>query len=251
MNKNSNAYTFIFAILMVLVVASVLAFTATSLQPTQDRNVRQETMQNILFTVGVDSVEVDGQLEYLSRPLAEKNFDKYIKETIALNPDGSVNESVDAFNVDLSKELNKPVKEQVFPLYISEVKGEKYYIVPLRGTGLWGAIWGYISLKDDVNTVKGVIFDHKSETAGLGGEITKMWFRQRFEDEKIFDSNGELVGVSVVKGYSGGDDKDDNKIDAISGATITGDGVSDMISERLKHYLPYFKEQTEINVATK
>lgn len=251
MDKNSNAYTFIFAVIMVLVVASVLAFTATSLQPTQNKNVRQETMQNILFTVGVDSVEADGKKEYLSRPLAEQNFDNFIKETIALNKDGSVNNDVDAFKVDLSKELNKPVDEQVFPLYIADVKGEKYYIIPLRGTGLWGAIWGYVSLKDDVNTIKGVTFDHKSETAGLGGEITKTWFKQRFEDEKIFDSNGQLVGVSVVKGYSGGNDKDDNKIDAISGATITGDGVSNMISERLKHYLPYFKEQTEINVATK
>ncbi len=91
----------------------------------------------------------------------------------------------------------------------------------------------------------------KEKQTGLGGEITKAWFQQRFEDEKIFDSTGNLVGVSVVKGYGGGNDKEDNAVDAISGATITGDGVTDMISERLKHYLPYFKNQTDMKVAVK
>ncbi|MDR6301272.1 Na(+)-translocating NADH-quinone reductase subunit C [Mesonia maritima] len=241
MNRNSNAYTFIFAIVMVLVVASVLAFTATSLQPIQNENVRQEKMQNILRTVGVE----------VERAEAKENFDKYIKQEIALRADGTADESVDAFKVDLAKELKRPVDKQIYPLYVAEVEGEKYYIIPLRGSGLWDAIWGYISLKDDVNTVKGVVFDHKGETTGLGGEITKAWFQQRFEDEKIFDSAGNLVGVSVVKGYGGGNDKDDNAVDAISGATITGDGVTNMISERLKHYLPYFEEQTDMKVAVK
>lgn len=242
MNRNSNAYTFIFAIIMVIVVASVLAFTATSLQPIQNENVRQEKMQNILHTVGID----------VERSQAKENFDKYIIKQLALDSKGEVKfEGEKAFQVDLSKELNKADVEQAYPLYIADVNGEEYYIIPLRGTGLWDAIWGYISLKDDVNTVKGVVFDHKGETTGLGGEITKAWFQQRFEDEKIFDSAGNLVGVSVVKGYGGGSNKDDNEVDAISGATITGDGVTNMISERLKHYLPYFKSKTDMKVAVK
>ncbi len=154
MNRNSNAYTFIFAIVMVVVVASVLAFTATSLQPIQNENVRQEKMQNILHTVGID----------VERSEAKENFDKYITQQVALKADGSEDKSVDAFKVDLKKELKRPVDKQIYPLYIAEVEGEKYYIVPLRGSGLWDAIWGYISLKDDVNTVKGVVFDHKGET---------------------------------------------------------------------------------------
>ncbi|MAN27854.1 MULTISPECIES: Na(+)-translocating NADH-quinone reductase subunit C [Mesonia] len=242
MNRNSNAYTFIFAVIMVIVVASVLAFTATSLQPIQNENVRQEKMQNILHTVGID----------VERSQAKENFDKYIIKELALDSKGKVKfEGEKAFQVDLSKELNKADTEQAFPLYIADVKGEEYYIIPLRGTGLWDAIWGYIALKNDVNTIKGVVFDHKGETTGLGGEITKAWFQQRFEDEKIFDSAGNLVGVSVVKGYGGGSNKDDNEVDAISGATITGDGVTRMISERLKHYLPYFKSKTDMKVAVK
>jgi len=238
---NTNGYTFIFAIIMVLVVASVLAFTATSLKPLQNENVRNEKMQNILATVGIET----------SRDSAQALYDQYITETVSLKEDGSVDESIDAFEVDLTKELRRPIEEQVYPLYIADIEGSKYYIIPLRGKGLWDAIWGYISLKDDVNTVKGAVFDHKGETPGLGAEITQVWFQERFADEKIFDENGNLVGVSVVKGSKGNSNKDDNQVDAISGATITGNGVSEMISERLQHYLPYFKQQTDVKVATK
>ncbi|UZH55902.1 Na(+)-translocating NADH-quinone reductase subunit C [Salinimicrobium tongyeongense] len=236
---NTNSYTFIFAIVMVVVVGVVLAFAATSLQPRQYENMRQEKMQNILATVGVET----------DRAGAEALFEQYIKEQLVLNNEGQEKEGVNAFDVDLAKELKKVDTEQNFPLYIAEVDGETYYIIPLRGAGLWNAIFGYISLKDDVNTIKGAVFDHLGETPGLGAEITQEWFRERFTDEKIFDENGELIGVSVVKGNSSSS-KDDNKVDAISGATITGDGVSDMISERLQHYLPYFKSKTELNVAS-
>ena len=236
---NTNGYTFMFAIIMVVVVASVLAFTATTLQPIQSENVRQEKMQNILATVGIET----------ERSESEELYNKYITETVALKEDGSVNDKVDAFEVDLARELKKPGEEQVYPLYIANIDGAKYYIIPLRGKGLWDAIWGYIALKDDINTIKGAVFDHKGETPGLGAEITQVWFRERFTDEKIFDGSGNLIGVSVVKGNVGPSNKEDNKVDAISGATITGDGVSDMISERLQHYLPYFKKQKDIKVA--
>ncbi|WP_345599071.1 Na(+)-translocating NADH-quinone reductase subunit C [Salinimicrobium sp. 3283s] len=236
---NTNSYTFIFAIVMVVVVGVVLAFAATSLQPRQYENMRQEKMQNILATVGVET----------DRAGAEALFEQYIKEQLVLNNEGQEKEGVNAFDVDLAKELKKVDTEQNFPLYIAEVDGETYYIIPLRGAGLWNAIFGYIALQDDVNTIKGAVFDHLGETPGLGAEITQEWFRERFTDEKIFDENGELIGVSVVKGNSS-TSKDDNKVDAISGATITGDGVSNMISERLQHYLPYFKSKTELNVAS-
>ena len=231
---NSNGYTFLFAIIMVLVVASVLAFTATSLQPMQYENIRQEKMQSILNTIGVET----------DRAGAEALYNKYITESLVLRPDGSVDESIDAFNVDLAKEIKKVDSEQIFPLYIANFEGEKYYIIPLRGNGLWNAIFGYIALQDDINTIKGATFDHLGETPGLGAQITTTWFRKSFAGKKIFDETGKLEGVSVVKG--GADTV--HEVDAISGATITGDGVSDMISERLKHYLPFFEEQREINI---
>lgn len=235
---NSNSYTFIFAIVMVVVVGAILAFAATSLQPMQYENMRQEKMQNILATVGIQT----------EREQAESLYSQYIVEELVLDYEGNVKEGAEAFDVDLAKEIKRVAEEQNFPLYVAEVEGEKYYIIPLRGSGLWNAIFGYISLKDDVNTIKGAVFDHLGETPGLGAEITQEWFRKRFEEEKIFDGDGNFIGVSVVKGNSS-QSKDDNQVDAISGATITGDGVSDMISERLRHYLPYFKSQTDVEVA--
>ena len=238
---NSSGYTFLFSVIMVLVVASVLAFTATSLQPIQKENVRQEKMQSILATIGVET----------DRAGAEELYDQYITDEVTLDYKGEEREDVDAFTVDLAKELKRSDEEQNFPLYVADYEGKTYYIVPLRGNGLWNAIFGYISLKDDVNTIKGATFDHLGETPGLGAEITKEWFKESFADEKIFDESGNLVGVSVVKGDIDASDKDDNQVDAISGATITGDGVSDMISERLQRYLPYFKKQTDVKVVTK
>lgn len=234
---NTNAYTFTFAIVMVIVVGSVLAFAATSLQPRQYENIRIDKMQSILMTVGVVAEPEE----------AQDLYQQYITEEVVLDNQGQPREGVNAFDIDLAKELKRPVNEQNFPMYIANVDGERYYIVPLRGAGLWNAIFGYISLKDDVNTIKGATFDHLGETPGLGAQITTEWFRESFAEEKIFDDTGKLVGVSVVKGNQSSS-KDDHKVDAISGATITGDGVSDMISERLQHYLPYFRSQTDMNV---
>lgn len=238
MDKNSNAYTFIFAIIMVVVVAAALSFTATSLQPLQAENVRLEKMQDILSTVGVQT-DRDG---------AQELFDKYIKEQVSLSYDGSVKKGVDAFQVNLAREVKKPVEEQAFPLYVAELENETFYIVPLRGKGLWDAIWGYVALEKDLNTIKGITFDHKGETAGLGAEITTDWFKERFVGERIFNDKNDLVGVIVTKQYTA-NKIGDNRVNSISGATITGDGVTDMLKERLSRYLPYFDAKKNANLA--
>ena len=233
MNRDSNAYTFLFATLMVFVVASSLAFTASSLKDLQNANVRKEKMQNILATVGIQT----------DREKSESLYKKYITAKLSLTQAGTVDQEVDAFEIKLNNELKKPASEQRFPLYEANVEGEIFYIVPLRGAGLWNAIWGYIALEEDKNTIKGAVFDHTGETAGLGAEITQQWFQDRFLGEKVFDADGNLVGINVSKTNNDPKDldKDDHEVDAISGATITGDGVTDMILERLTHYLPYLK----------
>jgi len=243
MNRDSNAYTFGFAAAMVVVVASVLAFTASSLKDLQQENVRKEKMQNILATIGIE-IDRDG---------AEVLFNEYITSQLALRNDGTVDESVDPFSgIKLALELKKEPIQQRFPLYLADVEGASYYIIPLRGAGLWDAIWGYIALESDRNTIKGAVFDHKAETAGLGAEITQQWFMDRFVGEKVFDNDSKLVGISVSKTNNDPKDldKNDHEVDAISGATITGDGVSDMIIERLTHYQPYLEQtQTTTTVA--
>jgi len=235
MNRDSNAYTFLFATVMVLVVASALAFTASALKDLQNANVRKEKMQNILATIGVTT----------DRDQAETLYQKYITSTISLTEEGSVDTEVNAFEINLNNELKKPASEQRFPLYEADVDGKKYFIIPLRGAGLWNAIWGYIALEEDKNTIKGAVFDHVGETAGLGAEITQKWFQDRFLGEKVFDTNGTLVGINVSKTNNDPKDldKEDHEVDAISGATITGDGVTAMIMERLTHYLPYLKAE--------
>ena len=224
---------------MVFVVASTLAFTASSLKSLQAENVRKEKMQNILSTIGIKT----------DREQAQNLYQKHINRTLALDHLGNVDENVDAFQIKLNNEIKKPEQEQRFPLYKALVDNMSYYIIPLRGSGLWDAIWGYIALKSDINTIQGAVFDHKAETAGLGAEITQQWFMDRFKDEKVFNQSGQLVGIRVSKTNNDPKDidKNDHEVDAISGATITGDGVTNMIIERLTHYLPYFeKERTTI-----
>ena len=241
MNRDSNSYTFIFATIMVLVVASTLAFTASSLKSLQADNVRKEKMQNILSTIGIQT----------DREKAERLYKNYIKGTLALDYLGNIDKTVDAFQIKLNSEIKKPANQQRFPLYKAVVENINYYIIPLRGSGLWDAIWGYIALKSDINTIQGAVFDHKAETAGLGAEITQQWFMNRFKEEKVFDTSGKLVGINVSKTNNDPKDidKNDHEVDAISGATITGDGVTDMIIERLNHYLPYFEKEKNL-VAT-
>ena len=242
MDRDSNLYTFLFATIMVFIIAIVLAYTSQSLKDLQKENIRKEKMQNILSTVGVIT----------NREGAEELYDKYIEEQIAVQNDGSIDPAIDVFNdIKLVLELRKSPENQNFPLYVANIDSERFYIIPIRGNGLWNAIWGYISLKEDLNTVKGVVFDHAQETAGLGAEITQDWFKERFINEKLFDSDNNLMGITVSKTNNdpNNEDKEDFEVDAISGATITGDGVSDMIKERLEHYVPYLNTQRSKSIA--
>ena len=232
MNRDSNKHTYIFAILMVVSVAFVLSFTSESLKDLQNSNVKKEKMQNILSSVGIN----------VSRDESEDLYLDYISDELSLKLDGTIDSDIEAFDINLALEVKKDSDTQRFPLYIANVENEKFYVIPLRGAGLWAEIWGYIALREDINTIKGVSFDHKSETAGLGAEITEDWFIDSFTDEKINDSQGNFVGVYLTKSNNDprNEDKMDNEVDAISGATITGDGVSDMIIERVQNYLTYF-----------
>ena len=239
MNRESNSYTFLFIGVMIVGIASILAYTSQTLKPLQKENIRKEKMQNILSTVGVN----------VSPEEAEELYKQYVIEELSLRNDGTVNENLNPFSdINLAKELKKDYSDQHFPLYVAEIDSEKFYIIELRGVGLWDAIWGYMSLKSDFNTINGVSFDHKGETAGLGAEITKDWFKDSFVNEKVFNENGDLVGITVLKGNNdpNNTDKDDHEVDAISGSTITGDGVTDMIIERLNNYLPYLRK---LNIA--
>lgn len=224
----SNRYIFIYASVMVIIVALVLSSAAMILRPLQERNMRIEKMQNILASINVTA----------SRGEAEQKFSQYIVETKVINTRGEEIQG-DAFEVDLQEENRKAPEDRMLPLFVSEVDGSTYYIVPLRGNGLWGAIWGYLSLDSDLATIVGANFDHASETPGLGAEISESFFQDQFKNKRIFDEAGNFTPVRVVKG--GAPAGDPHSVDAISGGTITSNGVSNMLREGLEVYVPYFK----------
>lgn len=223
MNRESNGYTFLFATVMVVLVASALAFAATALKPDQEANIKKEKMQYILKSFGVA----------VDRDASEEAYKKHITSEVVFDENG--NEiSKEAFTVDIAKEKGK------FPIFNAEKDGKKFYVIPVRGMGLWDAIWGYVSVDENLK-VDGIVFDHKAETPGLGGEITQEYFQKSFVGESVFDANGNLQGLKVVKGYTGKDNKTDGEVDAISGATLTGNGVTEMLVRGLKPYEKYLK----------
>lgn len=212
MDTNKNTYTVIYATVMVVVVAVLLALASYLLKDRQQRNVALETKQQILKSVklGLDAAEQDDKATYL-----ESLYDKYIKDTTITS------------------------REEQLQLYICTLDGgEKVYIVPVHGTGLWGPIWGYIALKNDFNTIYGTTYDHKGETPGLGAEINTLNFSKQFEGKQIFN-NGNFESILVVKG--GADPSSNNQVDAISGGTITSKALEDMLKKSIGHYLEYFK----------
>jgi len=223
----SNRYVFLYASAMVIIVALVLSTAATLLKPFQDRNIKIEKMQDILSTINITA----------ERDVAMQLFEQYIIQSKVINHLGEEIEGV-AFDIDLHVENRKAVEERQLPVYIAEVEGTRYYIVPLRGTGLWGPLWGYISFYSDLNKIAGANFDHAGETPGLGAEISDLPFQAQFQGKQIFDQGGEFRSVRVVKGGANPDDP--HAVDGITGGTITSNGVSDMIFDGLQVYKPYF-----------
>lgn len=234
MDVNKNSYTFTFSAILVIVVGALLAFASESLKPMQKENVRIEKMQNILASVKIESTADD----------ANDKFNKFIIEQIVLNAEGNKVESSDvsAFDVDVIKEYRTvPAEDRNYPLFVFEEGGKQKYIVPLAGKGLWGPIWGYVAFEEDMNTIYGSTFDHKTETPGLGAEINQDEFQNKFIGKAIFDDNGKFVSIEVKKG--GSDVKGNpHAVDGISGGTITSNGVGEMIERTLNIYVPYFKK---------
>lgn len=242
-NTEKNSYTVLFAIGMVLLVGSILAFVAMTLKPTISENERLEKQQNILYAMGVNDNGDSGGVNFVPTTEVAGVFSKYIKKQLVIQGD-DVKEDPEAYLLDIKKEADKakdPSYTRKLPLFVGEKDGVTIYIVPVRGKGLWDAIWGYIALDKDM-VVQGVYFDHKGETPGLGANIKERFFMDDFEGEHLLD-NGNFEGIKVAKGNSDplNKIKDDNEVDAIAGSTITGDGVTAMLKKDLRMYLPYFQ----------
>lgn len=238
MDRQGNTYTFMYAAIMVIVAAAILSSAAIGLKPRQDRNIEIEKKSNILTSVnkGLEASNVDDKTAYI-----ESEYSKYITNSYVVNNNGEKVDG-DAFTVDLHKELAKPIEEMKLPIFeCSEDDGSIKYVLPIRGKGLWGPIWGFVALNDDMNTIYGATFAHKGETPGLGAEIDQRWFQEPFVGKQIFDESGKFVSITIVKG--GAEPDDLHGVDAISGGTITSKGLEDMLKDNLGLYENFLKNQ--------
>ncbi len=233
MNVQSNTYTFIYSAVLVIVVALALSFTATSLKDKQQKNIEMEKQQAMLGSIGIKC----------KREKAPELFKKYFVNSYVINSKGEVikNPHTDAFHINLKDENRKPVEKRELPLFEANIDGKTLYVIPVLGKGLWGPIWGYIALEDDFNTIYGVKFDHKSETPGLGAEITTEKFQKQFKGKKLFDETGKFVSILVIKGGMA-DMSNPHQVNGISGGTMTSKGLQRMLYDSLKPYENYFKK---------
>lgn len=242
-NTDKNSYTIIFAVIMVIVVGSLLAGFASGLKPLITENMEAEKQQNILYAMNVNDNEGDGDVTFIPTDKVAGEFSKYIKKQYVIEGD-KVTENPEAYLIDIKKEATKakdPKYTRRLPVMVGEKDGKEIYVVPVRGKGLWDAIWGFVAM-DKTMTIQGVYFDHKGETPGLGAEIKQRYFMDDFTGESFLNGN-TFEGINVAKGNNDplNKDKDDYEVDALAGATITGDGVSAMLRKDIKMYVPYFQ----------
>ncbi|WP_341215181.1 Na(+)-translocating NADH-quinone reductase subunit C [uncultured Wocania sp.] len=239
---DKNSYTIFFAIGMVIVVGSLLAFVASSLRPRIDENKRLEKQQNILYAMGVNEND-ESSATFVSTEKAPELFKQYITKQLVIQGE-KISEDDQAYLIDVKKQQSnaKSGTERKLPLFIGEKDGKTYYIAPIRGKGLWDAVWAFVSMDENM-VVQGAYFDHQGETAGLGANIKERFFMDDFIGENLLNESGDFVGINISKSNADplNKDKNDNEVDAIAGATITGDGVAAMIKSELRLYVPYFK----------
>lgn len=232
-NKESNAYTVGFAVVLVVVVGSILASLSLGLKDRQNANGIVKKKMDILAAMGVAS----------DRKTAEKLYADYIVEeqSVVLNNTGAVIEGATAFNIDIRKEYkDKTLTEDKknYPVFVANKAGKTIYILPVVGKGLWGPIWGYVSIGEDMKTIDGASFGHQGETPGLGAEITQPFFINRWITETISNDAGDFEPFEIVKDGSGANPK---KVDGITGGTITSKGVEEMMNRCMAVYANYFK----------
>ena len=221
LNTNSNVYTILYAAVMVVIVAFLLVFVSQTLKDRQTANVINDTKQQILSALNLrDQADVAA------------TYDKVITADALMQADGSLAKYNGEFNTSYKSEFDKGNLH----VFEASINGQKKYVIPMNGLGLWGTIWGYIALNEDRTTVYGVYFSHSSETPGLGGEIAGTKFQDRFPGKSVVDGNN--VALKVLK-YGKADKSSKYEIDGVTGATITSTGVNAMINKVLSAYLPF------------
>ncbi|MFP4471728.1 MAG: NADH:ubiquinone reductase (Na(+)-transporting) subunit C [Bacteroidota bacterium] len=244
----SNKYIFTYASVMVILVAAVLSTASMVLKPFQEANIMAEKIQGILAAANVEAERDNAASVYNEKIVKELSVDSEGNVVSTWTPgEEATGEAIRPFDINLKQQLelekNPGDEKPVWPIFIIEKEGQQYYVVPVRGMGLWGPVWGNIAFESDFNTIAGANFDHKGETPGLGAEINTDWFESKFKGKKIFNDQGEFVSVKVVKGgVENSAIPVEHGVDGISGGTITSEGVTEMLQSNLENYVPYIKK---------
>lgn len=246
-NRDSNGYILVFLLAMVFVVAVSLSFVNSALDPTIKQNQIVDTKTQILKSV-VQVPEGKSPSDVFTQEFVLNEYDNKIEEIMVNHLGEPIDLSTSEetpFQVAQSfkKELKKPEDQRRYPVFLySAQDGGTYSILPLSGLGLWDAIWGYLAVGKDFNTIKGAAFDHKAETPGLGARITEQWYGEQFEGKKLFDGDYEY-NLMMKKGENNPEvDTDPYVVDGLSGATLTAQGLATMIENGALNYKPYFNK---------
>ncbi|MDE5749963.1 MAG: NADH:ubiquinone reductase (Na(+)-transporting) subunit C [Duncaniella sp.] len=231
MNKQSNAYTIVYIIVLVVLVGTALAATSLALKPRQQENVDADKMGQILAAALITPAKGE----------AVADFGKYITDQYVVNAEGEKVAGVEAFGVDVAAQSKLHADKRELPVYVCTLAdGAVKYILPVYGAGLWGPIWGYVAFDADGSTVYGAYFAHQGETPGLGAEIEKPAFSDQFKGKQVF-RDGRFRPIAVVKAGQKPLDGEDY-VDGISGGTITSKGVGAMLDNCLTPYRKFLSK---------
>lgn len=231
MNRQGNTYTFIYSIVLVALVGVVLSLIYQALRPKQEENIADDTKRQILAAARIVP-KPDQSISQL--------YEEYIVESYIVNSEGEkIDAGKQAFSVNVGNQVKLPATQRELPVYVCRTSAGDKYILPVYGAGLWGPIWGYIAFDDNGDTIYGAYFAHEGETPGLGAEIEKPAFSNQFEGKNVFNSEGQFVGVAILKAGQKAEGR--ASVNAVSGGTITSQGVQKMLENSLAPYSSFLK----------
>lgn len=230
-----NRYTFLFAAIVCGVCSIFLSAISEGLKARQNLNAELEVKKNIL-----KAVHLEESLPPKIKPEEVLEIYQTKIEELVIDAQGNVIEGRKPADI-------KEEEKNIYPLYIYKEGGEPLaYAFPIVGQGLWSTLYGYLALEKDAVTVRGITFYKHGETPGLGGEIEKDWFQKNFQGKTIWSiKNKELTPIKVVKGKAADLFKDDKlkyNVDGITAATLTGNGVTDLLDKWIKIYDAFFSK---------
>ena len=244
MNTNNNVYTIVYTTIIVVVAAAILAIAAMALKPKQDANIKAETISQMLTAAGFASKE---DLAKQGNDQVLAMYSANIKNAFLIDAEGNKTGELETEgSIELQDNLKQENKNIAsgnpsLPVYVFEKDGAEVNVLPCYGAGLWGPIWGYIAFNSDCTEILGAYFDHESETPGLGAKIKdEAWFREQFKGKKVNFSKPDDA-FNIVKG--GAPAGDDSAVDAITGATMTCNGLDAALDTWFKAYIPFLQKK--------